>query len=55
MLIRNLQHMNTFYFLSLLALCLMIIIQIKQIYENKLKYNRYLGYRQFVSINHLYV
>lgn len=51
MLMRNLQSVNAFYMLGGLAFCLILMVQIRQIYDNKLKYNRYLGYKQFVSMN----
>ena len=55
MFMRNLQNVNIFYFVSAFALCWILMIQIRQIYDNKLKYNRYLGYKEFVSISIRYM
>lgn len=50
MLMRNLQSVNALYLICGLVLCLIFMVQVRQIYDNKLKYNRYLGYKQFVRI-----
>lgn len=54
LLLRNLQNINTVIVLGGLALCLIFMVQVKQLYHKNQKYNRYLGYKQYVSrtLNH---
>jgi len=46
---RNLQGLNAFCLLVGLSLCFILVFQIRQLYDNRLKYNRFLGYKQFVQ------
>lgn len=48
LILRGIQNTNSFILLGGLLLCLVLTIQIKQIYTNNQKYNRYLGYEQYV-------
>lgn len=47
--LRGIQNTNSFVLLGGLLLCLVLTIQIKQIYVNNQKYNRYLGYEQYIN------
>ncbi|EZA55071.1 hypothetical protein X777_04537 [Ooceraea biroi] len=47
--LRGLQNSNSLVLLGGLVLCLVFMIQIKQIYNNNQKYNRYLNYKQYMS------
>ncbi|KAK2583475.1 hypothetical protein KPH14_009443 [Odynerus spinipes] len=49
LVLRGMQNTNSFVLLGGLLLCLVLTIQIKQIYVNNQKYNRYLGYEQYIS------
>lgn len=47
---RGVLNVNTLFSLGAFVLCLMLMLQFKQIYNNHEKNNRLQGYRQFVSI-----
>lgn len=49
LVLRGIQNTNSFVLLGGLLLCLVLTIQIKQIYVNNRKYNRYLGYEQYIN------
>lgn len=50
LIIRGILNVNTLLSLGGFVLCLMLMLQFKQIYNNHEKNNRLQGYRQFVSI-----
>ncbi|KAM0737546.1 hypothetical protein ACS0PU_000639 [Formica fusca] len=49
LVLRGLQNSNSLVVLGGLALCLLFMIQMKQIYTNNQKYNRYLNYKQYMN------
>ncbi|KAL2717872.1 hypothetical protein V1478_011748 [Vespula squamosa] len=49
LVLRGIQNTNSFILLGGLLVCLVLTIQIKQIYINNQKYNRYLGYEQYIN------
>ena len=49
LVLRGLQNTNLLVLLGGLLLCLVFMIQVKQIYNNNQKYNRYLGYKQYMN------
>jgi len=55
LVLRGLQNSNSLVVLGGLALCLLFMIQIKQIYNNNQKYNRYLNYKQYVRFPCIYI
>lgn len=55
LVLRGLQNSNSLVVLGGLALCLLFMIQIKQIYNNNQKYNRYLNYKQYVRLPCIYI
>lgn len=48
LILRGFQNTNLLVILGGLLLCLIFMIQVKQIYNNSQKYNRYLGYKEYV-------
>lgn len=48
LVLRSFQNTNLLVLLGGLLLCLVFMIQVKQIYNNNQKYNRYLGYKEYV-------
>lgn len=48
LVLRSFQNTNLLVLLGGLLLCLVFMIQMKQIYNNNQKYNRYLGYKEYV-------
>lgn len=48
LVLRGFQNTNLLVLLGGLLLCLVFMIQVKQIYNNNQKYNRYLGYKEYV-------
>jgi hypothetical protein len=51
--LRGLQNSSSLVLLGGLVLCLVFMIQIKQIYNNNQKYNRYLNYKQYVRFPYI--
>ncbi|KAK1135488.1 hypothetical protein K0M31_000079 [Melipona bicolor] len=49
LVLRNFQNTNLLVLLGGLLLCLVFLIQVKQIYNNNQKYNRYLGYKEYMN------
>ncbi|EFN78982.1 hypothetical protein EAI_12135 [Harpegnathos saltator] len=49
LVLRGLQNSNSLVVLGLVILSLVFMIQIKQIYNNNQKYNRYLTYKQYMN------
>lgn len=49
LVLRGIQNTNSFILMGSLLLCLLLTIQIKQIYINNQKYKRYLGYEQYIN------
>ncbi|KAG7209723.1 hypothetical protein KM043_011357 [Ampulex compressa] len=49
LVLRGFQNTNLLVLLGGLLLCLVLMIQIKQIYNNNQRYNRYLGYKQYMN------
>lgn len=54
LVLRGLQNSNSLVILGLVILSLVFMIQIKQIYNNNQKYNRYITYKQYVRSKCLY-
>lgn len=50
---RYLYNLNTFIVLGVMMLCVVLMIQVKEIYNNNQKYNRYLVYKQYVSTKNI--
>lgn len=48
LVLRGFQNTNLLVLLGGLLLCLVFMIQVKQIYNNNQKYSRYLGYNEYV-------
>ena len=51
LVLRSFQNTNLLMLLGGLLLCLIFMIQMKQIYINTQKYNRYLGYKEYVRLS----
>jgi len=51
--LRGLQNSSSLVLLGGFVLCLVFMIQIKQIYNNNQKYNRYLNYKQYVRFPYI--
>lgn len=51
LVLRSFQNTNLLVLLGGLLLCLVFMIQMKQIYNNNQKYNRYLGYKEYVRFH----
>ncbi|PBC25418.1 hypothetical protein APICC_01790 [Apis cerana cerana] len=49
LVLRSFQNTNLLVLLGGLLLCLVFMIQVKQIYNNNQKYNRYLGYKEYMN------
>ncbi|KAF3423277.1 hypothetical protein QLX08_006067 [Tetragonisca angustula] len=49
LVLRSFQNTNLLVLLGGLLLCLVFLIQVKQIYNNNQKYNRYLGYKEYMN------
>ena len=49
LVLRSFQNTNLLMLLGGLLLCLIFMIQMKQIYINTQKYNRYLGYKEYMN------
>ncbi|CAD1468112.1 unnamed protein product [Heterotrigona itama] len=49
LVLRSFQNTNLLVLLGGLLLCLVFLIQVKQIYNNHQKYNRYLGYKEYMN------
>lgn len=49
LVLRSFQITNLLVLLGGLLLCLIFMIQVKQIYNNNQKYNRYLGYKEYMN------
>lgn len=49
LVLRSFQNTNLLVLLGGLLMCLVFMIQVKQIYNNNQKYNRYLGYKEYMN------
>ena len=49
LVLRGFQNTNLLVLLGGLLLCLVFMIQVKQIYNNNQKYSRYLGYKEYMN------
>ncbi|KAK0162088.1 hypothetical protein PV327_008453 [Microctonus hyperodae] len=49
LVLRNLHNINTLLVLGTLMLCVVFMIQLKDIYSKNRRYYRYLGYRQYIT------
>ncbi|OAD58444.1 hypothetical protein WN48_11098 [Eufriesea mexicana] len=49
LVLRSFQNTNLLVLLGGLLLCLVFMIQVKQIYNNNQKYNRYMGYKEYMN------
>lgn len=47
--LRQLQKMRSVALIGGIILCLVLMLQMKQIWDNNQKHNRFLGYKQYVS------
>ncbi|XP_012256751.2 uncharacterized protein LOC105686467 [Athalia rosae] len=47
--LRRLQKMHSVVLLGGIIVCLILMIQVKQIYENNQKHYRFLGYKQYIE------